>query len=325
MVRVRTEHEPDGPPVSKPAHCEYLLEPPSALFGCILVSSCRQFSTTVLLVTAGLIWAAISGLETRPTKSDAVGMEDLSALDASFVLQHDAGLMTLDPQQQTAGDVNGSGSPTALDASYILQYSVGLIGLPFPGAGAVWTFDPQNRSYTPLNTNRPGQDFAGILIGDPTGNWNSGRGEGLDGTAAIALPRVETCWESQRVVLDLVDLTPGSDVFSMDLTIIYDPAVVSITDVAAGALAAGWSVVVNDQAPGEIRAAMAGASPIVSVGELLTMTVAPLVEGSSPLWIDRAQLNEGRVTTQVEHGRIINCALFADGFEDGTTGAWTTH
>ena len=108
-------------------------------------------------MTAGLIWAAISGLETRPTKSDAVGMEDLSALDASFVLQHDAGLMTLDPQQQTAGDVNGSGSPTALDASYILQYSVGLIGLPFPGAGAVWTFDPQNRSYTPLNTNRPGQ------------------------------------------------------------------------------------------------------------------------------------------------------------------------
>jgi subtilisin family serine protease len=260
-----------------------------------------------------------------PTKSDAVGVDDISALDASFVLQHDAGLMTLDPQQQTAGDVNGSGTPTAFDASYILQYSVGLIGLPFPGAGSVWAFDPQNRSYTPLNTNQTGQNFDGILIGDPTGNWNSGAERGLDGAGALSFPRATTCGTPLQVSLDLVDLAPGTDVYSVDLTILYDPRVVSVSDVAAGLLATGWSVTVNLQTPGELRVAMAGATSIVITGELLALTVEPLADGSSPLWLDRAQLNEDRVITAVTHGRIFNCPLFEDGFESGTTGSWMTN
>ncbi len=260
-----------------------------------------------------------------PTKSDDVGIDDISALDASFVLQHDAGLMTLDPQQQMAGDVNGSGSPTALDASYILQYSVGLIGLPFPGAGAVWAFDPQNRTYTPLDTDQTGQDFDGILIGDPTGNWNSGGERGLDGTGALSFPRATTCNKPLQVSLDLVDLAPGTDVYSVDLTILYDSNVVSVSDVSAGTLASGWSIVVNDQTPGELRVAMAGTAPIVTTGEVLMLTVDPSAEGSSPLWLDRARLNEGRVITAVTHGRVFNCPLFEDGFENGTTGSWITN
>jgi len=238
------------------------------------------------------------------------------------VLQHDAGLMTLDPQQQTAGDVNASGSPTALDASYILQYAVGLIGLPFPGAGAIWAFDPVNRSYAPLNSNQTGQDFAGILIGDPTGNWGSAGGESLDGTGTLFLPRVEGCGGSAPISLDLWDLEPGTDVYSVELTIHFNPAIISLIDIEAGTLALGWSVIVNDLVPGELRVAMAGANPIAAAGELLTLTVVPLADGSSPLQVDRAQLNEGLIATQSTSGAVINCALFADGFEDGTMGAW---
>ena len=89
----------------------------------------------------------------------------LRMLAQRFVLQHDAGLITLGAQQRVAGDVNNSGQPTAFDASLILQYAVGLIGLPFPGAGRVWAFDPPSRAYTPLVLDQSGQDFAGILIG----------------------------------------------------------------------------------------------------------------------------------------------------------------
>ena len=88
-------------------------------------------------------------------KSDGVEPDDISALDASFVLQHEVGLITLTPNQLIAGDVDASGAPTHLDASYILQYAVGLVTLPFPGSGRVWAFEPPSRSYTPLNLTRP--------------------------------------------------------------------------------------------------------------------------------------------------------------------------
>ena len=51
----------------------------------------------------------------------------VSALDASYLLQHVVGLSTLTGTALLAADVSGDGLETAFDASYILQYSVGLI------------------------------------------------------------------------------------------------------------------------------------------------------------------------------------------------------
>ena len=51
----------------------------------------------------------------------------VSALDASFVLQHVVGEMTLEGQAAVAGDVSGDGSMSAYDASLILQLLVGII------------------------------------------------------------------------------------------------------------------------------------------------------------------------------------------------------
>jgi len=59
----------------------------------------------------------------------------VSAYDASLVLQHVVGLITLLPEQQQVADVTGNGTITALDAALILQYTVGLI-TEFPAQGA---------------------------------------------------------------------------------------------------------------------------------------------------------------------------------------------
>jgi hypothetical protein len=53
------------------------------------------------------------------TKAD--GINGLTAFDASLVLQHDAGLVTLTGPAAIAADVNKSGQITAFDAYYILQ------------------------------------------------------------------------------------------------------------------------------------------------------------------------------------------------------------
>ena len=58
---------------------------------------------------------------------DVNGDGKIDALDASLVLQHDAGLIILDAEAKTAADVNRDGKIDALDASLILQIDAGLI------------------------------------------------------------------------------------------------------------------------------------------------------------------------------------------------------
>jgi hypothetical protein len=111
--------------------------------------------------------AAAGNYTLTPGKSD--GVNGISAYDASLVLQHAAGLITLSGHQATAADVDKSGAITAMDAFYILQKAVDLITLPFPGAGVVWDFAPRTRTYAPLNSDQTGQDFTAVLLGGCVG------------------------------------------------------------------------------------------------------------------------------------------------------------
>ena len=255
------------------------------------------------------------------SKSGGVAVGHISALDASLVLQHDAGLITLGAQQRVAGDVNGSGQPTAFDASLILQYAVGLVGLPFPGAGRIWTFDPPSRAYTPLDLDQTNQDFAAILIGDPTGNW-SGGGEGLDGSATLALQPSASCGPTGLKVR-ATSLSPGAELYALELTLSFDPATLVIGNLHPGTATAGWTLVVNSQPSGELRIAMAGSTPVSAAGDLLEMDLA--LSGTAPnrLTATRSYFNEGRLTTNLPAARLASCDLFADGFESGGTSGWS--
>ncbi|MBI1763433.1 MAG: IPT/TIG domain-containing protein, partial [Acidobacteria bacterium] len=97
-----------------------------------------------------------------PSKTDQTS--GISAFDAALVLQHSAGLITLTGAALTAADVDRSGGVNAQDAFYILQQTVGLIGLPFPGAGVAWLFNPVTRSYNNLSADQTNQNFTGMLL-----------------------------------------------------------------------------------------------------------------------------------------------------------------
>jgi hypothetical protein len=66
---------------------------------------------------------------------DVSGNCEITAYDASLVLQYVVGLTDFSTAQQQAADVTGDGTITALDAALILQYTVGLI-TKFPAQGA---------------------------------------------------------------------------------------------------------------------------------------------------------------------------------------------
>ena len=80
-----------------------------------------------------LITTAVSYLPFRTTGATNPIMGDVSlngivqAYDASLVLQHVVGSITLNPTQQQVADVSFAAGITAYDASLILQYVVGLI------------------------------------------------------------------------------------------------------------------------------------------------------------------------------------------------------
>lgn len=63
--------------------------------------------------------ASIDAYALTPSKSD--GDEGITAYDASFVLQHDVGLINLNGYAALAADVNSNGIITSMDAFYILQ------------------------------------------------------------------------------------------------------------------------------------------------------------------------------------------------------------
>ncbi|MGH7787442.1 MAG: dockerin type I repeat-containing protein [Candidatus Binatia bacterium] len=119
----------------------------------------------------------------------------ISALDAAFVLQRVAGLRVFTDDQTLACDVTGDGTLSTVDATRILQFQAGLITrfLVAENCGSDWVFRPApdpaaNQtliqpqiasgvcqqgaiSYNPFLPPVGGQDFVALLFGDCTGNW----------------------------------------------------------------------------------------------------------------------------------------------------------
>ncbi len=245
------------------------------------------------------------------TKQDDV--REITAYDASLVLRSSVGLTTLTSNQRLAADVNRSGSVTALDAAYILERSVGLISGRFPGAGTYWDFVPAERTFADLASNRTGQDFTAVLIGDVSGNWLPADSQGGASAASVAPGQTISPNSTATLSLETLDILPGTslplplilsrgneELYSLDAWIEYDPAAVSIAvaDITAGVQDGSMIVVANIPEPGKLRLAIASSRPLPDQQAIATLnfTVTTLAS-ETPVTIRTARLDEGRVAT----------------------------
>jgi subtilisin family serine protease len=232
----------------------------------------------------------------------------ISAYDASFVLQHAVGLITLSGYQFTAGDVDKSTAINAMDAYYILQKAVNLIDLPFPGAGVVWEFDPASRSYSNLSTDITGQDFSGVLLGDVSGNWVPGGGQRA--TAPSNEPVVVRSESSVpnangvTTVTVLLDANPAS-VYSLDLAWRYDPDSAAALSADLSSDDGGWLMASNLVQPGQVSLALARAIAVPGSGSILHLRfhLSDPHQGTR-LEAVGGQVNEGAIPAQ-----LIGCQL----------------
>ena len=239
-----------------------------------------------------------------PSKSDDV--QEITAYDASLVLQAFAGSRIFSSNETIAADVDRLGGVTALDASYILQKSVDLIAVPFPGAGRVWDFVPNQRTYANLNADLSGQDFTAILLGDPSANWATAPAPLASG-ASITIPVVES-GQSQRVVLPVEIQRSGATINSADLVFNYDAAELSLVDVQFDSAATGLSTALNTVTAGEVLIGLASGSPFAQDGTLVNLTFDVLgsLATSTAVTLVSAKLDEGGVAVTTQNGAVAD-------------------
>ncbi|EHQ56736.1 subtilisin-like serine protease [gamma proteobacterium HIMB55] len=103
-------------------------------------------------------------------KEDGIN-DSIRGYDASLILSHVVGSATLTGSALAAADVTGNGEISALDASKVLEVAAGLETVPFANQASPWTFEPAERRYDEVTSNITDADFTAIYMGDVSGNW----------------------------------------------------------------------------------------------------------------------------------------------------------
>jgi len=253
----------------------------------------------------------------------------ITAFDASLVLRYVVSLLDLTPCQLISGDVTGNCWVNAYDASFILKRVVHLIPqfpigkdwkfIPddFPLDTLNWCTAPDSIFYGNLSEDWCFEDWKGILYGDVSGNWDGIPLSAESGSLPDVLSRlavrelVVNPGEEFVVPIQVEDI---SEVYAVELNLTYDNSLLSLVSVTPGDLLSGYYFERN-LSYGEIRLAMAGASPIQGSGDLVNLTFKVL-----------PQAQEG-MTTQLEVNRFCLNEISAGGlaFSISIGSGTTTH
>ncbi|AQT68718.1 Thermophilic serine proteinase precursor [Anaerohalosphaera lusitana] len=262
----------------------------------------------------------------KPAKSNDA--QEITAFDASLILQADAGLRTLSQNQQIAADVNRNGLVSAMDASYILQKAVDLISVPFPGSEEIWTFVPEEREFPLLNTDQPGQNFTGILVGDVSGNWSDSMAQqtmsdlnsNTDPSTAVSLTD-KTYLPHENCTLPIhITFEDGTEIYSVDLTVQYDHSIFGTPIVTQGEMVGlnNFSFISNTAVPGTIKLALAGAQPMQYDGKMADIQFASGPLNCTPVTVElnEAKVNEGAVDVKKTNADLATTPYHSDFTKD---------
>jgi hypothetical protein len=246
------------------------------------------------------------------TLSKTGQVNGIESFDAVLAAQFAVGLISLTPNQQIAADGDGDTSVSSFDAVQIARYAVGLPPIGSSIAGT-WKFVPASRNYPSLSNDLSGENFDGLLVGDVNGNWDPtilrsaevkdiqgsetpDRSSGTKpttistGTSSasnlggilVSLPA--NAMGNNGTVVSIPIFTnnlTGQNVFSYDLMVSFNPAILSpvlpTCHVRAGTISGPqgpdseqMSINCSSPAPGQLRVgAFNGAYPRESSGALV--------------------------------------------------------
>jgi len=263
---------------------------------CTLLGDNTYSDTTDLFGTFSISEILVGGYTLTPTKQ--VQVNGITAYDAALALRHVAGIETLSGYPAIAADVNQSGEISSLDASYMLQKSVGLIET-FPDITSMWLFNPTNYTYSNLTEDLVDQDFTGILLGDPTGNWSiegGAMGSILIEPSSV-LTIIATPPDADGNVTATIYLEPNrTDTYGLDLTLHYDPSNANLVNISKGEIGENWIFATNHSEDGVIRLGVADTQPLAEMQSIAVVEFHLLDLGrTSEFFPVYGSVNEGEI------------------------------
>lgn len=273
----------------------------------------------------------------EPWKQAGFASDAISPLDASYVLQYLVNARDLSPEQVLACDVTGDGNLSALDATRIMQRALGS-SAPFPASqacGSDWLFFPnaaaaQNQTqlpplltggttcrkggiqFSPLATSVQNQDFRAVVIGDCTGNWNGGSGGGA--TSALTRGRAGGGFDvmvgperRNRTRVRVPISIGGQGGFNaLEARIGYDPAVLRPIGVQSrGEGAQGALVHWRDDGRGNVSLALASGRKIAAPANSVVTVDFEILESGRQTAIRSAQARVDEADVRVRVGRRV--------------------
>ena len=123
----------------------------------------------------------LDGTHTLNIEKDDGINDSVRGYDASLILSHVVGSATLTGSALAVANVTGSGEISALDASKVLEVAAGLETVPFANQASPWAFEPAERRYDEITSNITNADFTAIFMGDVSGNWGDLSTQSLTG------------------------------------------------------------------------------------------------------------------------------------------------
>jgi hypothetical protein len=248
----------------------------------------------------------------KPTGQDVNG---ITGFDAARVAQHVANLITLTPNQQLAGDASQNGSLSGFDAALIAQTAASIAN---PGHCGEWKFNPTSRSYVSIISDQTDQNYDALLICEVSGNWiappapppvsessTATVGESIHTNAVlpqspaagipVAFP-IQTGPSGPTTIGIFVGDLTGQGVISYDLTMTFDPAVLTPQNPAfdtSGTLSSGMTITPNATIPGQLTIVGFTTTPLSGSGTLLKLKFTAAASGTTPLSWTSFMFNEG--------------------------------
>ena len=211
---------------------------------------------------------------------DVSGNEIVTDYDAAVTAAYAVGTADLQPTQAAAADVSASGTVSAYDAALIASVAAGLIDpLPVEEQNLVAYVDAQALDVAT-------GEVVTLTVG-PT-------------SASDQDSRVE--------VPVLVSEATGLGIISLDLEVQYDQSQLSFSTISVDdTIIPDWDYEVNERTDGTIAVALYGTHPVEGHGSLLSLAFDirdEAASGSSRVYCERAELNEGAVLSVTQAGDI---------------------
>jgi hypothetical protein len=227
-----------------------------------------------------------------PSKNVAedVGLNTVTAFDASLTLRHVAGIERLNVDGAAVADADRDGTLNALDAAFIARYAVGRRNDGISSAGG-WLFNPAVRSIEAISGSMTGQDFQCRVIGDVSQNWGVPLSPGKTGSqAAVSPSRIEAPSSGGVIEIPLI-VEANSGLLAADGWFRLEGSGLTFEGAETTELTEGYQTEWNGPSDGLWKIALYGIRPVNEAGIFLKLRFRTGGNGGTVVW-ERFAVNE---------------------------------